>query len=93
VVDGLDTFYLAIADAARSGLRASLADTASYRAAGTAMLTVLDKLESVDAGARAFAATLDREPPAAAQDPAATPGAATPAPASPAPASPAPVKP
>jgi len=77
VVDGLDRFYLAIGDTARSGLHASLADIASYRGTSSTMLGVLAGLESVDADARDFAQSLDIELPAAAR-PSATPGATTP---------------
>ncbi len=59
----LDTFYRAMADTAKAGLRASLTDTAAYRKAGAAMLTVVEDLAAVDAASRALAESVDIELP------------------------------
>jgi hypothetical protein len=75
VTSRLDAFYSAIADTARAGLRASLADAGSYRGAAGSMLTVLAGLGSIDAESRTLAATIDLElPPVAGPDPSATSG-------------------
>ncbi len=93
-VSQLDGFYLAIADTARTGLRFSLADRESYRATGETMLAVLADLESVDAGARDFAARVHLEmAPIETGVPSATPAtpAATPAPTPAPPTAPPPI--
>jgi hypothetical protein len=59
----LDTFYRGMADTAKTGLRASLADVAAYRKAGNAMLVVIADLAEVDAASRELAATIDVELP------------------------------
>jgi predicted lysophospholipase L1 biosynthesis ABC-type transport system permease subunit len=59
----LETFYLAMADAARSALRAPYSDTAGYRASAAAMMPVLAKLGAVDAVSRTLATTIDLELP------------------------------
>jgi len=51
----LDDFYHSMAEAARAGLRASLADEAAYRTAGTDMATVLAALGDIDSLSRTFA--------------------------------------
>ena len=52
-----------MADAAKSGLRASLADKAAYRRAGAEMLGVLKELGPIDAHSRALAETIALELP------------------------------
>ena len=59
----LDDFYRSMADAAKSGLRASLADNAAYRRAGAEMLTVLKELGPIDAHSRELAETIALELP------------------------------
>lgn len=59
----LDTFYRAMADTAKTGLRASLTDGAAYRKAGTAMLAVIKDLAEVDAASRELATSVDIELP------------------------------
>src|SRR4029077_14813261 len=61
VQSGLDDFYRAMAQEARTGLRASLNDTGAYRKAGAKMLTVLSTLASVDAKSRELAGTIGLE--------------------------------
>jgi hypothetical protein len=59
----LESFYLAMADSARSALRAPYSDRAGYRAAAAAMMPVLAKLGAVDAVSRTLATTIDLELP------------------------------
>jgi hypothetical protein len=59
----LEAFYRDMADTARGGLRASLADVSAYRKAGDAMLKVLRTLGPVDAESRTLAGTVDLELP------------------------------
>ena len=64
VVQGrLEDFYQGIAQTAHTGLRASLADAAAYRKAGTDMVRILADLDKVDAASRALASTVDLELP------------------------------
>jgi len=60
---GLDDFYRSMADAAKSGLRASLTDNAAYRRAGNDMLEVLRQLGAIDAQSRTLAETIALELP------------------------------
>lgn len=60
---GLDDFYRAMAQEARTGLRASLNDTGAYRKAGARMLTVLSTMGTVDAKSRELAGTIGVELP------------------------------
>lgn len=50
----LGSFYRAVRDSARSSLRATLSDTAAYRASGKRMYTLLAKLPALDATAEAL---------------------------------------
>jgi hypothetical protein len=59
----LDGFYRAMADTAKTGLRASLTDTAAYKKAGANMLTVIEQLGGVDAASRDLAESVDIELP------------------------------
>jgi cell division GTPase FtsZ len=59
----LDSFYQAMAETAKTGLRASLTDTAAYRKAGAAMLVVIKQLDDVDAASRALAESVGIELP------------------------------
>ena len=52
-----------MAQAAKTGLRASLSDEASYRRAGSEMMSVLGRLGGVDAQSRTLAATIELELP------------------------------
>jgi hypothetical protein len=63
VTTDLETFYRSMAGTARDGLRSSLGDNGSYRAAGAAMLKVLAGLGRVDAASRTLAQTVDLELP------------------------------
>jgi hypothetical protein len=60
---GLDDFYRAMAQEARTGLRASLNDPGAYRKAGAAMLTVLRTMASVDTQSRGLADSIGLELP------------------------------
>lgn len=59
----LDAFYRDMADTAKTGLRASLTDTAALRKSGTAMLKVIEQLAEVDAASRELAGSVDVELP------------------------------
>ena len=59
----LNDFYRAMAEAARSGLRASLNDNGAYRKAGADMRTVLKTMGTVDAESRTLAETIGLELP------------------------------
>jgi hypothetical protein len=59
----LEAFYRQMADTARQGLRASLADSISYRAAGDKMVAALAGLADVDAASRSLAASVELELP------------------------------
>jgi hypothetical protein len=63
VTKDLDTFYRSMASTARDGLRSSLGDNGSYRAAGSEMLKVLGGLGPVDTASRTLAQTVDLELP------------------------------
>lgn len=63
VKSDLETFYLAMADSARTALRAPFSDTVGYRGSAAAMMPVLAKLSGVDAKSRALAWTIDLELP------------------------------
>ena len=60
---GLDGFYRSMAEAAKAGLRASLADARAYRRAGNDMLEVLAQLGPIDAQSRTLAETIALELP------------------------------
>jgi hypothetical protein len=60
---GLDDFYRAMAQEARTGLHASLNDSGAYRKAAARMLTVLSTMASVDAKSRELAGTIGLELP------------------------------
>ncbi|MFL5677230.1 MAG: hypothetical protein ACJ77X_06285 [Chloroflexota bacterium] len=59
----LDDFYRAMAQEARTGLRASLNDTGAYRKAGVAMQTVLRTMATVDTQSRGLADSIGLELP------------------------------
>jgi hypothetical protein len=59
----LETFYVTMADSARTALRAPFSDNAGYRRSATAMVTVLAGLGGVDAKSRALASTVNLELP------------------------------
>jgi hypothetical protein len=59
----LDAFYEDIRATAREGLAASVRNTAAYEAAATSMLTLLARMEALDADARALALIADVELP------------------------------
>lgn len=63
VQNGLDDFYRAMAQAARTGLRASLNDNGAYRKAGADMLKVLATMGEIDSLSRALAGAIDLELP------------------------------
>jgi hypothetical protein len=50
----LGSFYQSVRDSARSSLKTSVSDTAAYRAAGKRMVTLLAKLDALDASAMAI---------------------------------------
>jgi hypothetical protein len=52
-----------MSETAKTGLRASLTDTAAYRKAGAAMLDAVQDLGAVDAASRELAASEDIELP------------------------------
>lgn len=60
---GLDDFYRAMAQEARTGLRASLNDEGAYRKAGVNMLKVLSTMGAVDAKSRDLAGSIGLELP------------------------------
>jgi predicted lysophospholipase L1 biosynthesis ABC-type transport system permease subunit len=60
---GLDDFYRAMAQEARTGLRSSLNDPGAYRKAGAAMLPVLRTMASVDTQSRGLADSIGLELP------------------------------
>ena len=63
VQTGLDDFYRAMAEEARTGLRSSLNDPGAYRKAGARMLTVLRTMGAIDAKSRDLAGTIGLELP------------------------------
>ncbi len=54
----LKSFYQAVAETARDGLRAPLSDLTAYRAAASSMLTVVAELRAIDAASRDLAKTV-----------------------------------
>lgn len=54
----LKSFYQAVAESARDGLRAPLSDLTAYRAAASSMLTVVAELRALDAASRDLAKTV-----------------------------------